>query len=96
MKFEGAWFLGRTLPDGGQEPFVGPLEDSGGGGLRFTYLDAAGNGSFIFPAERFPHGPVNVRIYAHNRTDSAGRMIEHGLFLLIEFHLDNALSPILT
>ncbi len=32
-------------------------------------LDSGGNGSFVFPAERFPHGPVNVRIYAHNGKD---------------------------
>ena len=32
-------------------------------------LDAEGNGSFLFPAEEFPHGPVNVRIYAHNGND---------------------------
>ncbi len=32
-------------------------------------LDASGNGSFVFPAEQFPHGPVNVRIYAHNEKD---------------------------
>jgi hypothetical protein len=32
-------------------------------------LDAEGNGSFVFPAEQFPHGPVNVRIYAHNGED---------------------------
>ena len=32
-------------------------------------LDAEGNGSFIFHAEQFPHGPVNLRIYAHNEKD---------------------------
>jgi hypothetical protein len=32
-------------------------------------LDSAGNGSFVFPAEQFPHGPVSVRIYAHNGKD---------------------------
>ncbi len=30
-------------------------------------LDAEGNGSFVFPAGRFPNGPVNVRIFARNR-----------------------------
>lgn len=29
-------------------------------------LDAEGNGAFVFPADRFPNGPVNVRIFAHN------------------------------
>ncbi len=29
-------------------------------------LDAAGNGSFIFPADEFPNGPTNVRIFANN------------------------------
>jgi hypothetical protein len=29
-------------------------------------LDAAGQGSFLFPADEFPHGPNTVRIYAHN------------------------------
>lgn len=32
-------------------------------------LGAEGKGSFVFPAEQFPHGPVNVRIYAHNGRD---------------------------
>jgi hypothetical protein len=32
-------------------------------GLR---LNAAGAASFVFPADDFPHGPVNVRILAHN------------------------------
>ena len=27
-------------------------------------LDANGNGSFVFPADRYPHGPVTVRILA--------------------------------
>ncbi len=31
-------------------------------------LDAEGKGSFIFPAEQFPNGPVSVRILAHNGT----------------------------
>jgi hypothetical protein len=30
-------------------------------------LDAAGNGDFIFPADQFPNGPVNVRIFATNK-----------------------------
>ncbi len=29
-------------------------------------LTADGRGSFVFPADAFPHGPVNVRILAHN------------------------------
>lgn len=29
-------------------------------------LDGAGKGSFIFPAGEFPHGPINVRIFAHD------------------------------
>ncbi len=32
-------------------------------------LDAQGRGEFVFFADRFPHGPVNVRIYAHNGQD---------------------------
>jgi hypothetical protein len=32
-------------------------------------LDPQGNGSFTFHADDFPHGPVNVRIYAHNEKD---------------------------
>lgn len=32
-------------------------------------LDSAGSGTFVFPAEQFPHGPVTVRIYAHNGKD---------------------------
>jgi len=30
-------------------------------------LDADGRGHFVFPADRFPNGPVNVRILASNR-----------------------------
>ncbi len=30
-------------------------------------LDAAGDGSFVFLADRFPNGPVNVRIFAESR-----------------------------
>lgn len=33
-------------------------------------LDDAGKGSFLFPADQFPHGPVTVRILAH---DGAGK-----------------------
>jgi len=33
------------------------------------HLPTDGNGSFVFPADQFPHGPVNVRIYAHNGKD---------------------------
>ena len=29
-------------------------------------LDAGGNGSFVFPGEKFPNGPINVRIFASN------------------------------
>ena len=29
-------------------------------------LDTAGNGSFVFKATDFPHGPANIRIYAHD------------------------------
>ncbi len=27
----------------------------------------AGIGSFVFPADEFPHGPVHVRIYTNNQ-----------------------------
>jgi hypothetical protein len=30
-------------------------------------LDASGEGSFIFPADRFPNGPANIRIFAESR-----------------------------
>lgn len=30
-------------------------------------LDPSGNGSFVFPADRFPNGPVNVRIFAESK-----------------------------
>jgi hypothetical protein len=29
-------------------------------------LDAQGNGSFIFPADKFPNGPITIRIVANN------------------------------
>ncbi|MCF7708204.1 MAG: family 16 glycosylhydrolase [Verrucomicrobia bacterium] len=29
-------------------------------------LDASGNGAFVFPADKFPNGPVNIRIFARN------------------------------
>ncbi len=32
-------------------------------------LDADGNGSFVFPADQFPNGPTNVRIFASNAAD---------------------------
>lgn len=32
-------------------------------------LEEDGSGAFVFPADDFPHGPVNVRIYAHNGQD---------------------------
>ncbi len=31
-------------------------------------LDASGNGSFIFPADQFPNGPLTLRIYAKDST----------------------------
>lgn len=31
-------------------------------------LDADGRGRFVFPADRFPNGPVTVRILAHNES----------------------------
>lgn len=33
-------------------------------------LDAQGNGSFVFPADQFPNGPVSVRILANNEDNS--------------------------
>jgi Glycosyl hydrolases family 16 len=30
-------------------------------------LDAEGNGSFIFPADQYPHGPITIRISGDNR-----------------------------
>ena len=40
-----------------------------GGGSRAAVatcpLDGGGSGSFVFPADRFPHGPVTVRIGGH-------------------------------
>ena len=33
-------------------------------------LDADGRGAFVFPADQFPNGPINVRIFASNK---AGR-----------------------
>jgi hypothetical protein len=30
--------------------------------LATVDLDAKGNGSFVFPADQYPHGPINVRI----------------------------------
>lgn len=30
-------------------------------------LDSDGRGSFVFPADQFPNGPVNVRIFASNK-----------------------------
>jgi len=34
---------------------------------RGITLDASGDGSFVFPADRFPNGPANVRIFAESR-----------------------------
>lgn len=39
-------------------------------------LDAAGNGSFIFPAEKFPNGPVTVRVLASNDSKKDSREIQ--------------------
>ena len=33
-----------------------------------TKLDAEGNGSFVFPGDKFPNGPITIRIFAHNDT----------------------------
>jgi hypothetical protein len=33
-------------------------------------LDSDGNGEFVFHADSFPHGPINVRLYAKSNTDS--------------------------
>jgi len=32
-------------------------------------LDPQGNGSFVVAADTFPHGPMNVQIFAHNESD---------------------------
>ena len=29
-------------------------------------LNAAGKGSFVFPADKYPHGPITIRIFGHN------------------------------
>lgn len=44
-------------------------------------LDAAGNGSFVFPAEQFPNGPLNLRIFAQNDQG------KHDIFELQLFNL---------
>jgi hypothetical protein len=31
-------------------------------------LDESGNGSFVFPADKFPNGPITIRIYAKDNT----------------------------
>jgi hypothetical protein len=36
--------------------------------LASVSLDAQGNGSFVFPADQYPHGPVTVRISGENGT----------------------------
>lgn len=33
---------------------------------RGIALDKEGNGTFVFAADKFPHGPINVRIFASN------------------------------
>ena len=37
--------------------------------MHWISMKAATPKSIIFPAEKFPYGPVNVRIYAHNGKD---------------------------
>ena len=39
-------------------------------------LDAQGQGAFMFPAERFPNGPVTVRVLASNDTQKDAREIQ--------------------
>ncbi|RYX83388.1 glycosyl hydrolase family protein [bacterium] len=39
-------------------------------------LDATGNGSFVFPAEQFPNGPITVRILASNDNTKDSREIQ--------------------
>jgi hypothetical protein len=36
--------------------------------LASVSLDAQGNGSFVFPADQYPHGPVTLRISGENGT----------------------------
>lgn len=43
-------------------------------------LDAQGNGSFVFPAEQFPNGPITVRILANNANSSQKDVRELQLF----------------
>ena len=43
-------------------------------------LDKEGAGAFLFPADRFPHGPNTVRIYACNRTNGHKDLYELQLF----------------
>ncbi|MFA7344309.1 MAG: family 16 glycosylhydrolase [Terrimicrobiaceae bacterium] len=43
-------------------------------------LDAQGNGSFVFPADQFPNGPVTVRILANNADSSLKDSRELQLF----------------
>lgn len=44
-------------------------------------LDAGGNGSFVFPADGFPNGPVNIRIFAASQ-DGKKDIFELQLFNL--------------
>ena len=45
-------------------------------------LDAQGRGSFVFPADEFPHGPVHVRIGANNEDKTKRDYRELQLFNL--------------
>lgn len=54
-----------SQPDGGNASPWGHDVDLTPGGLK---LGAGGSGSFVFPADKFPNGPVNVRILASNES----------------------------
>ena len=43
-------------------------------------LDAGGNGSFVFPADQYPNGPITVRILANNADNSLKDSRELQLF----------------
>lgn len=43
-------------------------------------LDAGGNGTFVFPADQFPNGPITVRILANNADSSLKDLFELQLF----------------
>lgn len=34
--------------------------------VAVVQLDREGHGSFVFPGDQFPHGPVNLQLFAHN------------------------------